>query len=80
MSPHPTPSPSTGARAGQGPALLANRIIDADLANGSLIDLVPDHSVIATDFEAAAWILYPSRSHLPAKVRAFADFVRGRYA
>ncbi len=30
--------------------------------------------------EAAAWIPCPSRSHLPAKVRAFVDCVRGRCA
>ena len=63
---------------GLGPTLIGHWNIDADLADGRLIDLFPDHSVTATDFETAAWIIYPSRSYLPAKARAFIDFVRER--
>jgi DNA-binding transcriptional LysR family regulator len=63
---------------GLGPALLAHWNIDADLAHGSLVDLFPQYSVTATDFDTAAWILYPSRSYLPLKVRTFVDFVRER--
>jgi DNA-binding transcriptional LysR family regulator len=36
---------------GLGPALLANWLIDADLSDGSLVDLFPDYSVTATDFD-----------------------------
>lgn len=61
------------ALAGLGPALLANWMTDADLASGALIDLCPAHRVTATDFDTAAWILYPSRTYLPAKTRAFGD-------
>ncbi|HUH84318.1 MAG TPA: LysR family transcriptional regulator [Stellaceae bacterium] len=61
---------------GLAPALLAHWTIDADLANGSLVDLFPHYGVTATDFDTAAWILYPSRSYLPLKVRTFVDFVR----
>ena len=67
------------ARAGLGPALLADWLIDADLASGALIDLFPEHRVTATDFETAAWLLYPSRSYLPLKTRLFIDFLHDAY-
>jgi DNA-binding transcriptional LysR family regulator len=63
---------------GLGPALMGHWNIDADLAEGALLDLFPDYAVTATEFDTAAWIIYPSRSHLPAKVRIFIDFVRQR--
>ncbi len=68
------------ARAGLGPALLANWLIDDDLASGQLVDLFPDYSVTATDFETAAWILYPSRTFLPRKVQVTIDFLKQHYA
>lgn len=63
---------------GLGPVLIGHWNIDADLANGALIDLFPEYSVTATDFDTAAWIIYPSRTYLPAKVRTFIDFARER--
>lgn len=64
------------ALAGQGPALLADWLIDADIAAGRLIDLFPGWQVTATSFETAVWLLYPSRSFLPRKVRAMIDFLK----
>lgn len=66
------------ARDGLGPTLIAHWNVYTDLAAGLLIDLFPQYHVTATDFETAAWIIYPSRSYLPAKVRSFIDFVRER--
>lgn len=66
------------ARAGMGPALLADWLIGEDLRTGRLVDLFPDHEVTATEFETAAWLLYPSRSFLPLKVRAVIDFLRAQ--
>jgi DNA-binding transcriptional LysR family regulator len=63
---------------GLGPALMGHWNVDADLAAGSLIDLFPDYAVTATDFDTAAWLIYPSRAYLPSKVRIFIDFVRER--
>jgi DNA-binding transcriptional LysR family regulator len=63
---------------GLGPVLIGHWNVDADLVAGRLIDLFPDYEVTATDFETAAWIIYPSRAYLPAKVRAFIDFIRER--
>jgi DNA-binding transcriptional LysR family regulator len=51
-------------------------MVDAPIADGTLIDLFPDHDVMATDFGTAVWLLYPSRSYLPSKVRVFIDFLR----
>jgi DNA-binding transcriptional LysR family regulator len=64
------------ALAGLGPGLLVDWVVRDDLASGDLIDLFPDLQVTASDFETAAWILYPSRRLLPGKVRAFVDFLR----
>ncbi len=58
------------ARLGLGPALLADWMIADDLASGRLIDVFPDYEATATTFETAAWLLYPSRAFLPARVRA----------
>lgn len=62
--------------AGLGPALLADWLIGDDVREGRLIDLFPACRVTAADFETAAWLLYPSRSFLPLKVRAVIDFLR----
>jgi DNA-binding transcriptional LysR family regulator len=61
---------------GLGPALLPNWLIDDDLSAGRLIDLRPRFEVAATSFETGAWLLYPSRSYMPTKVRAAIDFLR----
>jgi DNA-binding transcriptional LysR family regulator len=61
---------------GLGPALLPNWLIDADLSAGRLIDLCPRFEAAATSFETGAWLLYPSRSYMPRKVRAVIDFLR----
>ncbi|MBA3879078.1 MAG: LysR family transcriptional regulator [Sphingobium sp.] len=64
------------AVAGLGPALLADWLIDRQLADGLLIDCFPDCRATATDFETGAWAIYPSRSFLPNKVRVTFDFLR----
>lgn len=65
-----------GCLDGLGPALLADWLIGDDLAAGHLVDLFPDHDVTATDFDTAAWLLYPSRAYVPLKVRAVIDFLK----
>lgn len=61
---------------GLGPALLSDWLIDGDLASGNLVDMFPDYDVAATTFDTAAWLLYPSRDHLPRKMRVAIDFLR----
>lgn len=64
------------AIAGLGPALLADWLIGPELHNGQLVDCFPDYRVTATEFDTAAWLIYPSRSYLPGKVRIMIDFLR----
>ncbi|NEQ70352.1 MAG: LysR family transcriptional regulator [Symploca sp. SIO2D2] len=64
------------AIAGMGLALLPNWLIDNDLQAGTLVDVFPNYEVTATDFNTAAWLLYPSRTYVPLKVRAFIEFLK----
>lgn len=66
----------SAALAGLGPALLGDWLVHDDVAAGRLVDLFPDFEVAATTFDTAAWLLYPSKEHLPRKVRAVIDFLR----
>ncbi len=66
------------ARAGLGPALLADWLVDADIAAGRLVDVFPAFAAAATSFDTAAWLVYPSRAYLPNKVRVTIDFLRER--
>ncbi len=68
------------AIAGMGLALLPNWLIDEDLRAGTLINVFPNYNVTATDFSTAAWIVYPSRSYVPLKVRVFIDFLKNSIA
>jgi len=72
----PVNSLRDAAVAGLGPALLNDWLVDQELANGQLVDVFPRYAVTATTFDTAAWLVYPSRSYLPGKVRAMIDFLR----
>lgn len=61
---------------GLGVALLADWTVQEDIASGKLIDLLPGHEGTATDFNAAVWIVYPSRDYVPARLRALLDHLR----
>lgn len=63
------------AIAGMGPTLVPHWLVDADIACGDLIDVFPEFRVSATTFDTAAWLLYPSRNYLPAKVQAMSEFL-----
>lgn len=64
---------------GMGVALLANWLVEEDLKKGNLVRLFPEYCVTATDFQSAAWLLYPSRLFIPAKTRAMVDFLCEKY-
>lgn len=66
------------ARAGMGPALMADWLIDGDVERGALVDLFPGFDCAAAEFDTAAWALYPSKAYLPQKVRVAVDFLRRR--
>jgi DNA-binding transcriptional LysR family regulator len=64
------------ALSGLGVALLPSYLTDRHIAAGRLTRLLTDYAVTATSFDTGAWLVYPSRSFLPAKTRAMADFLR----
>ena len=64
------------ALGGLGPALLADWMVDDDLASGSLVNLFPNHAVRRANAPSTAWAIYPSRAYVPAKVRVFIEFLR----
>ena len=64
------------AVAGLGPALLPDWLCADEVRNGELVDLFPDYECTATEFDTSAWLVYPSRSYVPLKLRAFIDFLR----
>jgi DNA-binding transcriptional LysR family regulator len=61
---------------GLGPALLPDWLCGEEVASGILVNLFPDYECTATDFDTAAWLVYPSRDYIPLKLRVFIDFLR----
>jgi DNA-binding transcriptional LysR family regulator len=72
----PAGSLRTAALHSMGAALLPNWLVDEDIARGALVNCFPTHRVTATTFNTGAWLVYPSRSYLPNKVRVMIDFLR----
>jgi DNA-binding transcriptional LysR family regulator len=64
------------ALSGLGASLLPDWLIGDDVAEGRLVDVFPDHEVAVVDAPTGAWLVYPSRSYVPAKVRSFIEFLR----
>lgn len=58
--------------------MLADWMISYDFLDGRLIDLAPDYEVTPRNPETTVWLLYPSRTYLPAKVRIMIDFLKSR--
>ena len=67
------------AVAGMGVLMLPRWNIAEELRSGTLVELFPDYQATASEFDNAAWMLYPSRSYLPLKVRLFADFLKEKF-
>jgi DNA-binding transcriptional LysR family regulator len=63
------------ALAGMGPALMPIWLAAPEIASGALKQILPGYAVTPSDFEGAAWLLYPHRSFLPAKTRAIVNFL-----
>jgi DNA-binding transcriptional LysR family regulator len=66
----------SAAEMGMGVALLPNYLTDSLVAGGRLVHSLTEWDVAATTFDTGAWLVYPSRNHLPAKTRAMIDFLR----
>lgn len=60
---------------GMGIAILPAYLVDEDLASGRLVRLLDDYTLPHIEYSVA----YPSRRHLPAKVRTFVDHVIARF-
>jgi len=60
------------ALAGLGVALKSTWDVHRNLADGSLVALCPGYSF---DMDVAIYAVYPHRRHLPAKTRAFIEFL-----
>jgi DNA-binding transcriptional LysR family regulator len=63
---------------GLGVTLLPRWMIHEDVQKGRLVDLFPNHEISARDFGAGIWVIYPSRSYVPRKVRAFVSFIKSQ--
>ena len=59
---------------GIGYALLPEWLISAELERGELVNVCSEFDVTATDYETAAWLIYPSREYLPRRTRLAIDF------
>ena len=63
------------ALACQGVILQPSFLVDTDLAAGTLVELMPEYRAV----ELGIYAVYPTRKHVPAKVRALLDFLGERF-
>jgi len=61
---------------GLGIAMLADWTVKEDLAEGRLVRLLPAWETSGIDKNPATWIVYPSNRFIPAKTRAFVNFLK----
>lgn len=60
---------------GAGISLLADWMIEEDLSKGLLVELLPDWKVSGASSDSSIWLVYPSSRFIPAKSKAFANFL-----
>lgn len=60
------------ALAGMGITILPENHVATDLANGTLVPILPGYRILDADKELS--LVYPGRRHVSAKTRAFVDF------
>lgn len=63
------------ALAHQGIVLQPSFIVGPDLVAGKLVELMPEYQSI----QLGIYAVYPTRKHMPAKVRALIDFLAGHF-
>jgi DNA-binding transcriptional LysR family regulator len=61
---------------GLGPVLLTSWMVEQDIAAGRLVELLPEFKMSGAHVQPTAWLVYPSRRHLPYKVRVVIDFLK----
>ena len=70
----------TCALAGMGVILQARWIVGRELRDGTLVDLFPEFDVTSSTLESpAVWLLHPSRTYMPLKVRVLAEFLLRKF-
>lgn len=67
------------AVAGMGLIMLPRWNLADELRRGTLVAVLPEYQATMSEFDTAAWMLYPSRSYLPLKVRVFADYLKDKF-
>jgi len=60
---------------GLGIALLADWTVSEGLKSGELVELFSDWKISGETTETAIWLVYPSNKFIPAKTKAFANFL-----
>jgi DNA-binding transcriptional LysR family regulator len=68
------------AIAGMGLALLPYWLVDPLLDSGALVNVFSNYAVTATDFNTAAWLVYPSRTYMPLKVQVFIERLKATFS
>ena len=63
-----------------GIGLLSRSLTAEAMAQGKLVSLLTNYQITPTEFDQAAWILYPSRDYLASKVRVFVDFMKQKFS
>ncbi|WP_370977931.1 LysR family transcriptional regulator [Agaribacterium sp. ZY112] len=58
-----------------GIAVLADWTVKEELNNGELMQLLPEWQVAGSNFDSSIWLIYPSRSFVPAKTAAFCAYL-----
>jgi len=74
--PSPASTPTAAALAHQGISLQPSFLVGDDLAAGTLVELMPEYRSI----ELGIYAVYPTRKHVPPKVRALIDFLAEHFA
>ncbi len=61
-----------------GIAMLADWTVADDLKADHLVEVLPEWDVAGSSFKSAIWLVYPSMKFVPARTRAFLDFMKSR--
>ncbi len=61
---------------GAGIGVIPKKFIENELRKKELIPILKPYKVTPTEFDSAAWIIYPSREYVPLKVQKFVDFLK----
>lgn len=60
---------------GGGLVLLSDWLVGDELGRGALVRILPEYEATPTEFDAALWLVYPSRAYVPRKVGVFVDYL-----